>query len=350
MFVTNQWYVIAYARDIGPEPFSRTVCGERILVYRKQDGSVTAMRDACPHRLLPLSMGIKEGDNIRCRYHGLVLDTDGRAVEMPIKSDPVNRSICAAKYPVVERYQFIWVWIGEPAKADPALVPDYWMCEDPGWVFDGGSYHVRCNYQLLVDNLMDLTHETYVHEGSIGQPELMQSPITSRVEGDRVIVERWMHDVPPAPAYRTSPDQENVDRWQICHFLPPSSVIIDVGVAPVSEGWSLENHPVRSFVIDAITPETETTSWYYWGAARGVDIGNAERTARTKMLQGKVFAEDIAVLEAQQQSIEDNPDLKLRAFNIDAGGVRSRTIIRKMAQRDGAAAAMDASDAEQELA
>jgi len=332
MFPRNQWYVIAWGRDIGPAPYSRMVCGEPILVYRCSDGTIAAMRDACPHRLLPLSMGIKEGDKIRCRYHGLLIDRHGRAAEMPIKGDPVNRSICAPRYPVVERYGFVWVWIGEAERSDPALLPDFWMCEDPGWVFDGGTYHVRCNYQLLVDNLMDLTHETYVHEGSIGQPELMDVPITTRTDGDRVVVERWMADVPPAPAYRTSDRQGNVDRWQVCYFLPPTSVVIDVGVAPVDQGATLANHPVRSFVIDAMTPETETSTWYYWGAARNFDIDDSERTERTKSVQAKVFAEDIAVLEAQQRSIEANPDLKLQAFNIDAGGVRSRLLIRRLAR------------------
>nr|WP_184157060.1 aromatic ring-hydroxylating dioxygenase subunit alpha [Sphingobium lignivorans] len=330
VFVQNQWYVIGWSRDIGPEPYARTVCGEPILVYRKQNGEVTAMRDACPHRLLPLSMGIKEGDNIRCRYHGLMLDAEGRAVEMPLRSDRVNPALCARRYPVVERYSFVWVWIGDAARADPSLLPDYWMCEKEGWVFDGDTYFVRCNYQLLVDNLMDLTHETYVHATTIGQQELMDTPINTRVEDGKVVVERWMPNVPTPPAYRQPHLSGNVDRWQICYFLPPSSVVIDVGVAPVEEGATLENHPVRSFVIDAMSPETETTTYYYWGAARNTDIGNDERTQRTKEVQRQVFAEDLDVLEAQQRSLARNPDLRMLNFNIDSGGVRARMIIRRM--------------------
>jgi phenylpropionate dioxygenase-like ring-hydroxylating dioxygenase large terminal subunit len=337
-FPRNQWYVIGWARDIGSEPYARTVCAEPILAYRKADGSLTAMRDACPHRLLPLSMGIREGDGIRCKYHGLLLDSEGRATEMPIRSDRVNRSICAQPYPIVERHGFAWVWIGDRDRADHALIPDLWMCDrERGWVADGGSYHVKCNYQLLIDNLMDLTHETHVHASTIGQPELMDAPIGSRTDAGRVVVERWMADVPPPPAYRSQHRPGNVDRWQVCYFVPPTNVVIDVGTAPVEQGATLADHPVQSFVIDAMTPETETTTWYYWGAARNVDIDNDERTRMTKAVQASVFMEDIAVLEAQQRSIAANPDMKLRAFNIDVGGTRSRLLIRRLIRGDTAA-------------
>lgn len=337
MFPRNQWYVIGWARDIGTDPYARTVCNEPILAYRKADGAIVALRDACPHRLLPLSMGIKEGDAIRCRYHGLVIDADGRAIEMPIRSDHVPAGLCIQAYPVIERYGFVWVWIGEGDKADPALLPDFWMCEAPGWIFDGDTYHVRCDYRLLIDNLMDLTHETYVHANSIGQRELMQVPVHARSDDGTVVVERWMPNVSPPPAFRAGGASGNVDRWQVCRFLPPSCVVIDVGVAPIAEGATLADHPVRSFVIDAMTPETETTTHYYWGAARKADDPTGEGTARLKAVQAKVFAEDVEVLEAQQRSIARNPDLKLRGFNIDAGGVRARTIIRRLVEGAGAA-------------
>jgi len=336
MFARNQWYVIGWSRDIGADLYSRMVCGESILVFRKEEGTLAAMRDACPHRLLPLSMGLREGDTIRCRYHGLVVDADGRTIEMPLKADRANAALCAAKYPIVERYGFAWVWIGDAEAADPALVPDFWMCAPPEWVVDGDTYHVRCDYRLLIDNLMALTHEAHVHATSIGQHELRDFPIDTRVEDGKVILQRWLADVPAPPAYEAAAKGGRVDRWQVCYFIAPSNVAIDVGVAPVEEGATLANHPVRSFVINAITPETETTSHYYWGASRNVDIENRARTAQTKAVQAAVFKEDIEILEAQQRSIETNRDLKMRNFSIDAGGVRARAIIRRLAGRASA--------------
>lgn len=332
-YVRNRWYVAAWDVEVDRAPLARTICGEPIVLWRKLDRSVVALRDACPHRLLPLSMGIKEGDSIRCRYHGLKLGPDGVAEEMPVKSERVNKGVCATAYPVAERHRFVWIWIGDPALADPATIPDFWPCSAPGWTFDGGYYRIACDYRLVIDNLMDLTHETYVHAGSIGQQEINETALETETHGDEVIVRRWMPGIEPPPFWRDALKADGpVDRWQICHFLPPSSVLIDVGVAPVDAGATPDNHDqgVRGFVIDALTPETETSSHYFWGMARNFDIEDMGFTARFKAQQGGVFLEDVEILEAQQRSIDANPSLKLRAYSIDQGGVRARKVIDRL--------------------
>lgn len=333
-FVRNRWYVAGWDCEVGATPLARTLCGEPIVLYRKLAGELVALRDACPHRLLPLSAGKREGDGLRCRYHGLKLGPDGVAEEMPLQHERVNRKLCVPSYAVVERHRYVWVWIGDQAKADPALVPDFWPCSAQGWTFDGGYKHVACDYRLLIDNLMDLTHETYVHVGSIGQPELMEAPIDTKVADDRVVVTRWMPGVDAPPFWRNALKREGpVNRWQICHFLEPSSVIIDVGVSPVDAGDTIESHDsgVRGFVIDAITPESASTTHYFWGMARNFDIGDAGVTGRMKTQQSAVFDEDVEVLELQQRSIEANPDLRLRNLSIDAGGAHARRIIERLA-------------------
>jgi vanillate O-demethylase monooxygenase subunit len=259
---------------------------------------------------------------------------------MPNRSEKLAVSACVQTYRVVERHRFIWVWIGEAERADPALVPNFWPCSDPAWTFDGSYYPVKCDYRLLVDNLMDLTHETYVHAGSIGQPELMHAPMEARVDGDEVFLTRWMAGINAPPFWRDALKKDGlVDRWQICHFLPPSSVMIDVGVAPVEAGATVESHDqgVRGMVIDALTPETETTCHYFWGMARNFDVGDAGFTSRFKAQQGAVFAEDVEVLEAQQLSIARNPQQKLRSYGIDVGGARARQVIERLIREEQAA-------------
>jgi phenylpropionate dioxygenase-like ring-hydroxylating dioxygenase large terminal subunit len=336
-WLRNSWYVAAWDMEVDRNPLARTICGTPVALYRKLDGQVVAMRDACPHRLLPLSLGIKEGDALRCRYHGLKIGPDGIAQEMPLKSERVNDRICVETFVVAERHRFVWIWIGDKAAADPATIPDLWPCSTAGWVFDGGYNMVACDYRLMIDNLMDLTHETHVHSGSIGQPELMEVPIETRVEGDRVLVSRWMPGVDAPPFWRGALKKDGaVDRWQICHFLLPSAVMIDVGVAPVGAGATIEDHDqgVRGFVIDFMTPENEGRTHYFWGMARNFAIDDPGFTARFKAQQGGVFDEDVVVLEAQQRSIDANPDLKLRAYGIDEGGVRARRIIERARKAD----------------
>ena len=179
-------------------------------------------------------------------------------------------------------------------------------------------------------------HKTHVDgAGSIGQPELMEAPIETRVEGDAVYVTRWMPGIDPPPFWRDALGAEGpVDRWQICQFIAPSAVIIDVGVAPVGAGATVEDHNqgVRGFVIDVMTPASETETHYFWGMARNFDIADQGFTARFKAQQGAVFMEDVEVLEAQQRSIAANPDLKLGAYNIDQGGVRVRQIIKRLSE------------------
>jgi len=331
-WLSNAWYVAAWDFEVDQAPLARTICGVPMVFYRKLDRGVVALRDACPHRLLPLSLGLREGDSIRCKYHGLKLGPDGKAQEMPTRGDPVNRAICAEAFVVYERHRFVWVWVGDASLADPALIPDLWPCSAQGWAFDGGYYPVAADYRLGIDNLMDLTHETYVHMGSIGQPEILESPIETSVEGQKVTVSRWMAGIDAPPFWRGALKQEGpVDRWQICEFILPSAVIIDVGVAPVAAGASLESHDqgVRGFVIDFMTPESATSHHYFWGMARNFDIDDAGFTARFKRQQGGVFLEDKAILEAQQRSLDANPELRLSAYRIDEGGTRARQIIAR---------------------
>ena len=340
-FIRNAWYVAAWDSEVDRSPLARTICGIPVVLYRKLDGAIVAMRDACPHRLLPLSMGIKEGDSIRCKYHGLKIGPDGVAEEMPLKTDPVNTRICAETFVTAERYRFVWLWVGDKARADPALIPDLWPCEADGWTFDGGYYPMQCDYRLVIDNLMDLTHETHVHSSSIGQPELMEAPIHTRVDGDNVFVTRWMPGVDAPPFWRDALKREGpVDRWQICQFIPPSAVIIDVGVAPPEANSTIESHDggVRGFVIDVMTPESETSTHYFWGMARNFAPDDAGFTARFKRQQGGVFAEDLEILEAQQKSLEANPGMRLMGYNIDEGGVRARQIIARKIKAEATAA------------
>ena len=215
MFLRNHWYAVAWDHEIKRAPFARTVCGENVVLYRHTDGFLSAFEDCCPHRLLPLSKGFLQGDDLVCKYHGLKFNSQGQCIWMPGQQG-VHKGTDLRKYPVVEKHRLVWVWIGNAALASESSVPDLHWCSDPAWVFEGSTYRVKCNYQLLIDNLMDLSHETYVHPSSIGQHEILDAPIQARSDENSVTVTRWMYDIDPPPFWASNLRSfEKCDRWQI---------------------------------------------------------------------------------------------------------------------------------------
>ena len=186
----------------------------------------------------------------------------------------------------------------------------------------------------MIDNLMDLTHETHVHPGSIGQAEIMEAPLEVTAQGDRILVKRWMPAVENPPFWQMNSGLHGkVDRWQICEFMAPGAVIIDVGVAPVGVVGGIDGERTKGangFVVDLMTPSGENTCWYFWGLARNFKIDDVGFGQRVKTAQGKVFMEDVEILEAQQASIDALPGQRLRSFDIDGGGVRARAVLDRM--------------------
>ncbi|MDX3894218.1 aromatic ring-hydroxylating dioxygenase subunit alpha [Pusillimonas sp.] len=340
MFPKNTWYVACTPDEIESKPLGRQICGERIAFYRGHESKVCAVEDFCPHRGAALSLGYVEGGNLVCGYHGLVMGCDGKVVSMPMQR--VAGFPCVKSYPVIERYGFIWVWPGDPAQADEALLPHLEWAESPEWAYGGGLYHINCDYRLMIDNLMDLTHETYVHTTSIGQDEIDESPVHTKVEGDTVVTSRFMENIMAPPFWRAAlryndlADDVPVDRWQISRFTPPSHILIDVGVAHAGQGGFEADraHKAAAIVVDFITPETETSHWYFWGMARNFKPDDAELTKAIRDGQGKIFAEDLEVLEAQQRNLQANPDRRLLMLNIDTGGVQSRRILDRLVQAE----------------
>jgi vanillate O-demethylase monooxygenase subunit len=336
MFPKNAWYVACYPDEINDKPLGRTICNEKIVFYRGENSQVAAVEDFCPHRGAQLSLGYVCEGKLVCGYHGLEMGCEGKAISMPgqrVQGFPKIRA-----YPVVEKYGFVWVWPGDPAQADVAKIHHLEWAESPDWAYGGGLYHINCDYRLMVDNLMDLTHETYVHTSSIGQKEIDEAPVNTKVEGDHVMTSRFMDNVMAPPFWRANlrgnhlADDVPCDRWQICHFYPPSHVMIEVGVAHAGKGGyhADPKHKVSSIVVDFLTPETETSMWYFWGMARNFNVKDTNLTAQIREGQGKVFAEDKDVLEAQQKNLLLWPNRRLLMLNIDAGGVQSRRIIDRM--------------------
>jgi vanillate O-demethylase monooxygenase subunit len=337
----NAWYAAAYDVELGRRLLPRTVAGRRLVLYRRTDGAPVALENACWHRLLPLDKGHLKGDEVVCGYHGLVYDADGRCTFMP-SQETINPAARVTSYPVQERHRFVWVWTGDPALADPAAIPDLHWNDDPAWAGDGGLIPVRCNYKLIVDNLMDLTHETFVHGSSIGQDAVAEAPFQITHGPSSATVTRWMIgiDAPPFWAqqmqWKTGSPPGKVDRWQIVHFQAPSTIAIDVGVAPTATGAPEgdRSHGVNGFVLNTMTPCTADSSLYFWAFCRNYRLDDQRITSLLREGVAGVFGEDEDILEAQQRAIAEHPDKVFYNLNIDGGAMWARRLIDRMVERE----------------
>jgi phenylpropionate dioxygenase-like ring-hydroxylating dioxygenase large terminal subunit len=217
----------------------------------------------------------------------------------------------------------------------------------PEWAYGGGLYHINCDYRLMVDNLMDLTHETYVHASSIGQKEIDEAPVTTKVEGEQVVTSRFMENIMPPPFWQAAlrgnglADDVPVDRWQICRFNAPSHVMIEVGVAHAGKGGYHADpaHKASSHRGRLHHAGDRDLALVFLGHGAQLQAGDEELTRTIREGQGKIFSEDREMLELQQQNILRHPERKLLMLNIDAGGVQSRRIIDRgwRASRQGEA-------------
>lgn len=336
-FVRNQWYVAAYGREIGRELFARTVLGEALAFYRTEAGDVVALADRCVHRRYPLSESRLDGDNVVCGYHGFTYDTAGTCVFVPGQAR-IPRTARVASYPVVEQDSFVWVWIGDRDKAETTPIPRAPWLDDPGYTTVSGMEPLAARYELLVDNLLDLSHETYLHGGYIGTPEVANTPITTEVDEDKrvIYVSRHMADAACPPFYSKSTGIEGrITRWQDIEYHPPClyllhSRIAPVGVLPNEDGTDPDAFHVE--VVYAITPETEHSTHDFWAVARDFaleDQGVSDFLAENNRT---VVMQDVTALDILEKIIEAEPEgYQELSVNIDTGGLAARRILKRMA-------------------
>ena len=336
-FPLDAWYVAAWDHEVGRTLHAVRLADQPVVLYRRADGAAVALADTCWHRLVPLSMGELVGDDVQCGYHGIRYGSDGRATHMPAQQT-LNPSACVRSYPVVEAHRFVWVWPGDPARADESLVPDLHWNDDPQWAGDGSTIAAQCDYRLVVDNLMDLTHEAFVHGSSLASAELNEAGIEVRHDGSTVTVTRWMLGIIPPPFWRFQlgvlfPGYDGpVDRWQVIRFTAPATISIDVGVAKAGTGAPQgdRSQGVSNQILNTMTPQTRTTCLYFWANARDFALGDQKVTTQLRDGVAGVFLEDETMLNAQQATINANPTHEVYNLNIDAAGMWARRAIQAL--------------------
>lgn len=342
MYLRNSWYVAAWDHEVGDGLVPVRVLDEAIVLFRKTNGQVAALEDACPHRKLPLSMGRIKGDEVECGYHGLTFDCTGTCTRVP-GADKIPHVAQVRAYPIAERYGLLWVWMGDADHADPSTIfaVDHW--EDPAWGINRGeSMVLDCNYLLMTDNLLDPSHVAWVHQSSFGNAATEEAALETTVGENGVTVWRWMLDIEPAPFYApylAFPGK--CDRKQHYEVRYPSAAIIKAIFCPSGTGGEGRTLPPETFLMDSynfMTPIDANHTKYYWFQMRNFAPDDAEISAQfAKSVRG-AFDEDRAVLAAVHKGLTEmrTPNLDLK---IDVGPLRFRRNLAKLIAAEAAAVA-----------
>ncbi len=337
-FLRNTWYVAAWSHEVPAEGLlARVITRVPLIFWRDGAGQVVALEDRCCHRAAPLSKGRREGDTIRCMYHGLLFDSTGKCVEIPSQNF-IPPAAKVRSFPVVERFNWIWVWMGDAMLADPALIPDTHYLQDPGWRGTPGYMHYDANYLLITDNLLDFSHLSFVHEKTLGGTAnyaAIRPKVTSSARSIRV--ERWLIDDEPAPFLSNLKSWPgNVDRWNVYDVVLPGVLLMDSGSAPTGTG-APEGKRVDAanfFGCQAVTPETETTSHYFFQQSHGFALDDPKVTENLTASVLAGFMEDKDIILAQQKILDLDPNAPMLAMRMDTALASFRTLLGKAIQAE----------------
>ena len=343
MFLKNCWYVAAWDYElIDGKMLARTLLGEHVLLYRGDSGGVIALNNRCPHRGALLSEGRREGDSVRCMYHGIKYDHTGKCVQIP-GQDMIPPKLRVRKYPIVESGHIIWIWMGDPARADRALISEFAPLHDPKWKGLPAYLHYDANYLLIVDNLSDFSHLAFVHTHTLGGTEeyaYVTKPTVVEKQERGFRVERWhMNSESPPFHKKVIRDKDaRVDRRNHVTMLVPGIFYMETMFAPAGQGaeaGKVQN--AREYRnCQYMTPETERTTHFFWVYLNNFegDDSTISRSLLDSLIEG--FMEDKAIIERQQKTFEEDPNFRPLAILADAPLAHFRRVLEKLIEAEQA--------------
>jgi len=330
-YLRNVWYAAAWSYEIvAGELFPRTIIEQPLVFFRNERGEVSALQDRCPHRFAALSLGRLEGGSLACRYHGLQFDAAGKCVGNP--HGPVVESLRVPTYPAVERHALVWVWLGDPALADPADIPDMSFHDAvPDTAFNKGYLFINASHHLLVDNILDLCHADFLHPESLGNGWITRNRPKVEESGDTLFVEWLGFNEPPTPLFEPElPPGSMCDTWLSVLWRPSGAMVLRSGITLPGEPQAAGKDSLNGHIM---TPETARSTHYFHSSTRDFRADDAEYNQQ--MYQGLRWAfehQDRPMIEAQQQRIGSANllDLGPALMPIDIAPVRARRIYERL--------------------
>jgi phenylpropionate dioxygenase-like ring-hydroxylating dioxygenase large terminal subunit len=330
-YVLNAWYAAAASHEVRGELLARTLLEEAIVLFRTEDGMAHALIDRCVHRFAPLSQGRLCADRVVCPYHGMQYDRTGLCMHIPGQERiPVQARVKA--FPVLERYGLVFVWMGDPALADPAQLIDIPQYGSAEWGISRGYAVFACHWRLITDNLIDPAHTTFVHQRTIGNDAGADVPLHSELVADQTVsCGRWINDSAPVPIVQRFANPEgHVDRWQYYYVKSPSTCWVDFGCIPTGTAHTKEAQeraPYRVISYAFLTPIDQGATHYFSFQLRNVAANDHAVTQEFEHLYHLTFEEDRVLLEQIQRIQETHPELKPMYISSDSGVARLRRLV-----------------------
>jgi phenylpropionate dioxygenase-like ring-hydroxylating dioxygenase large terminal subunit len=326
----------------GGKLLGRTLLEEPVLMYRGESGQVVALDNRCCHRGALLSNGRREGDCVRCMYHGLKFEPSGRCVQIP-GQEIVPAKLGVRSYPIVERQGLLWIWPGDVAKADPAQILHFPYLDDPQWKGVPDYMHYDANWLLIVDNLSDFAHLAFVHTKTLGGSE-EYAFVTRPVAVERLPrgfrVERWHMNAEPPPFHRKvipDPDQR-VDRRNIGHMEIPGIFMLETLFTPAGSGAEKGSRTgAREYRnCQFMTPETRRSTHFFWNYLNNFEADQhwISESLHQSLIDG--FLEDKSIIEGQQKVLDADPDFPMQAVVADAALAHFRRVLGKLIDQERA--------------
>ncbi len=336
--IRNAWYCAAWSHEVGEDFLTRRILDMPVLLYRTSSGEAVALLDICPHKLAPMHQGSRVGDNIVCGYHGLEFDCSGACVSNPQGNREIPQAARLRSFPLLEKWGVLWIWTGDPARADPAKIIDCSHFESPQWRTVKGGHYVRSNYMLLVENLLDLGHALFLHKqtGGLGDNLVLSDHRIEQGEDTLRDLRLYRDTQPPATVFgKYVPRGVRLDFNADMLWVAPSMLRSHNGCS--ESGHARDGSGLSLYGTHLLTPETQHSMHYFYGTSRNYALDDPEiDEAYRRFQRDALHKEDSMVAESIDAVLADTMDLGVRMVTLstDASGIRVNRMLDRMAEAD----------------
>ena len=284
--LARHWFPVARCRDIGDKPVSVRLLDVDLALYRFE-GGYRAVRDQCPHRGVPLSMGWVEGDQLICPYHGLHFGPDGRCTKIPAQPNFVPPDkFRVEQFPLVERYGLLWTCLA-PDGSEPDIPPF------PNWDAPGFQpilppfVDIAAAPGRQVEGFVDVAHFAWVHDGAFADRDQPEVPVYHTEPTEAGLRTDYLSDVSNYPKALRHLEPPGFRWLRVFEVFPPFAAALTVHFPDQD----------RLCILNLASPVSARKTRLFVPIARNFDTtGSLEEVYA---FNAQIFAEDQAVVERQ---------------------------------------------------